>query len=120
MTQPNSSCPSLSKFVAYQLALESARLVRIASLRWRECGDLPDQARRASSSVVLNLAESSGEPRGSLERARFQRYACRSARETLGALDLAAVNGLGDAAELAAARAIANRVVGITVRLTRP
>ena len=120
MTQPNFSCPSLSKFVAYQLARESARLVALATASWRNCGDLADQARSAANSVCLNLSEGNVHPIGSPNRRRFQRYACGSAAEVMTALDLAVNNGVASAASVAEAATMARRTLGICINLTRP
>ena len=49
--------------------------------------DLRDQLRRASSSMVLNLAEGAGEFRAS-DKARFYRFSRRSGGECLAILDL--------------------------------
>ena len=119
MNQPIDSARLLSKFVAYQLAIESARLVDVACRQWQGRSDLANQARRSSASVPLNLAEGNDELTGSDERRRFQRYALRSARETWAALDLARSIGLGDHRELEEALAMASRVVAITVALVR-
>jgi len=88
---------------------ESARSV-IRSLRPVVDGcapthrDLVRQLRRAASSVVLNIREGAGEwmPR---EKAKFYRYALRSAHETDGALDALVDWGAVKPAELERARA---------------
>ena len=120
MTQPNTSAPLLSKFVAYQLALESAQAVAVASARWRGWAHLADQARRATCSVALNLAEGNAFDFGSPARRKFQIIAFGSAREVECALELAAKLGLGDARELAKAQALASRVAAILTKLCRP
>ena len=117
MNTPTISCPVLSRFFAYRLAFESALLVDEVSKSWAR-PSLVEQARRAADSVVLNLAEGNDAPRGSRDRARYQGYALKSARETLSALSLAAAKGLGDPAAMAAAYAKANHVVAILVRVT--
>jgi four helix bundle protein len=50
-------------------------------------GHLADQLRRASSSIVLNIAEGAGEWKP-LEKARFYRIALRSGTECAGILAL--------------------------------
>ena len=119
MTQPIQSARLLSKFVAYQRALDALELVAVAVRAWRGWGDLADQARRCSTSVVLNLAEGNGEPPRSPARRRFQRMALDSALELEGALDVAEL-GLGDTREVAKAQALASRVAAILTKLCRP
>ena len=120
MSQPTTSAPLLSKFVAYQVALESAQAVAVASARWRGWAHLADQARRAACSVALNLAEGNAFDFGSPARRKFQSIAFGSAREVEAALELAAKLGLGDKRELEAARSLASRVAAILTKLCRP
>jgi four helix bundle protein len=51
-------------------------------------GDLADQLRRASTSIVLNIAEGAGEYRP-VEKARFYRMSLRSATECAAIVDIA-------------------------------
>lgn len=113
----SASARLLSRFVAYQRALEAVALVERASRRWRGWASLVDQARRAGSSVVLNLAEGNAHPPGSKERRRFQRIALGSALELEAALDVAGAAGLGETADLRDARVAAGRSAAILVRL---
>ena len=116
MTQPINSARLLSKFVAYQRALEALELVAVAVKAWRGWGDLADQARRCSTSVVLNLAEGNGEAPRSVARRRFQRMALDSALELEGALDVAERAGLVVPPEL---RAAAGRSAAMLTRVCR-
>lgn len=79
-------------------------------------GDLADQLRRASTSIVLNLAEGAGEyaPR---EKARFYRLAKRSAMECAALIDVYRRLSLIDMAAAQAARSALLRVVSMLVRL---
>ncbi len=72
----------------YNTALElNVVLFRVAGLAPRRCLMVTDQALRAATSLVLNIAEGAGEfSRG--DKARFYRIARRSAAETAAALDL--------------------------------
>jgi four helix bundle protein len=76
--------------------------------------DLASQLRRASSSVVLNLAEGSGSAGG----VRLQRYrtALGSARETWACLQVAQAAGYVGALP-ASLPALMNRVIGTLVRV---
>ena len=70
---------------AYQVALEAARAIRAMS--WpRGEGPLGDQARRASSSVVLNIAE--GKMLTGKAQLHHFRIAIGSAAEACAVLDL--------------------------------
>ena len=108
----------LGKFVAYQKALGVVGAVENAVGGWKGWSPLVDQVRRASSSVVLNLAEGNGHDPGSKERRRFQRIALGSALEVEGALDVAAAAHLGDPDALAAARALSSESIALLLRLT--
>ena len=110
----------LTKFVAYQVAMEAFRLTAIASEKWKGFIELRDQARGAAGSVTHNLAEGNGWPRGSKARHKYQRTALGSALELESALDDAANVGLGDPRELAEARAAAGRAARLCTGLVRP
>ncbi|MCB9560927.1 MAG: four helix bundle protein [Kofleriaceae bacterium] len=118
MNHPVSPSRLLSRFVAYRVAMEAARLVEVAAPGWRRSA-LADQARRAAASVALNLAEGNAHPPGSAERRRYQRIALGSALELEAALDVAAAAGLGDAAALAAALEVAGRSAALCTGLCR-
>ena len=120
MNPPSSSPPRLlERFVAYQLALSSLRAVAMASRGWRGWSHLADQARRAASSVALNLAEGNAHPPGSAERRRFQSIARGSALEVEAALEQSAVLELGSAEDLEVARVAAARVAQVLAVMCR-
>jgi len=74
----------------YQLALEVSREIR--SVSWpRGDGPLGDQARRASASVVLNIAE--GHSKGGAARRNAFRIARGEAAEVCAVLDVVDVSG---------------------------
>ena len=109
----------LSKFVAYQVALEAARLTAIASRRWKGFGELKAQALSAAGSVAQNLAEANGYAPRSPSRRHFQEIAFGSALELESTLDQAANIALGDPAELRAARIAAGRAARLCTGLMR-
>ena len=75
---------------------------------------LADQLRRATSSVVLNIAE--GNRRSGQDRVQFFRIAAGSAAEVRAALEVAAAWGMIDAAPTAEAEL--DRVLAMLWRLT--
>jgi len=99
----------------YDDMLDAVRTMRgmLTAIERRD-PDLARQLRRASSSVVLNLAEGSG----SFGRVRTQRYrtALGSARETLACLRVAEAFGYVEAMPPAVLDRM-NRVVGTLVRV---
>ncbi len=109
----------LSRFVAYQAALDAFRLTVVASRRWRGFRRLVDQALGAAGSVCHNLAEGNAHPPRSAERRRYQRIALGSGLELESALDAAATARLGNPAELAAARTAAGRSAALATALCR-
>lgn len=76
------------RLIVYGKAIEAAVVLhRTAAALPAPDRHLADQLRRASASVVLNIAEGAGEfSRG--EKRRFYRIACRSATECAAILDL--------------------------------
>jgi four helix bundle protein len=86
----------------YRKALGAYRAAQRLAPRIRRADfPLADQLIRAVMSIVLNIAEGSGE-RSRKEKARFYRMARRSAAEAAAALDLAAIVDPMLAPELAA------------------
>lgn len=75
-------------------------------------GDLRDQIRRAVNSIVLNIAEASGEFSGP-DRARFNRFARRSAVECASVLDLLEDDGLFRADALEEGRTLLDRIMAM-------
>ena len=103
----------------YQLALQAVReLERVIALLPRGCIDLVDQLRRASLSVLLNLAEGAGEF-SPAEKNRFYRMARRSAAECASVLDYCVARGLIAENEVEPSRVLYARVVGGIVSLMR-
>jgi four helix bundle protein len=89
---------------------------RLISSAPRGQSDLVDQLRRASTSVVLNIAEGAGEfaPR---EKARFYRFARRSASECAALVEIFHQLGFIDDAIASEARNCLGRVIGQLVNL---
>lgn len=73
----------MKNFRTYQLAVKFYRL----AITLRMSSHLKDQLRRASSSIVLNLAEGSGRF-GKKDQKRFYHIAFASLRESQAILDL--------------------------------
>ncbi|MCL4819064.1 MAG: four helix bundle protein [Vicinamibacteria bacterium] len=109
-TVPNTNNGTVHRLDCYRLAVEFHRLV--AKLAPHGSG-LGDQLRRASASVVLNLAEGYG--RGSRgEQARFTAIARGSALECVAILDLLEAD-----VDVTVARQLLRRVVQTTTGLWR-
>jgi four helix bundle protein len=80
---------------------------------------LKDQLDRASTSIVLNIAEGAGE--FSLdEKCRFYRIARRSATEVAAILDIIERRRHGPPEKLGAARELLDRIVAMLVKMTKP
>lgn len=79
---------------------------------------LADQLQRASTSVVLNIAEGAGE-RSLADKARFYRFACRSATECAAILDVCRRLDLSVPEGLAEGRIQLLRIVQMLVRLVQ-
>ena len=77
---------------------------------------LADQLHRASTSIVLNIAEGAGE-RSVADKARFYRFACRSATESAAILDVIRTLKLSAPSNLQHGRELLLRVVQMLVRL---
>ena len=75
-----------------------------------------DQLRRASDSVVNNIAEGAGEFRPR-EKARFYRIALRSGTEAAAVLHTCMRRGLSDATSTDAARGLLKRVVEMLTKM---
>jgi four helix bundle protein len=78
--------------------------------------DLVDQARRSSTSCMLNIAEGSGEFAPS-EKIRFYRMARRSANETSAAIDALEDSRIATAEQAREAQAALTHIVAMLVRL---
>ena len=79
---------------------------------------LADQFQRAAASIVLNIAEGAGEIYA-LDKARFYRFACRSATECAAILDVCKINGISDSASLDLGRELLLRIVQMLVQLCK-
>ena len=100
-------------FIAYDLSLQLIREVRPAWVELRAAdAEEAKQLRRATSSIVRNLAEAGG--RHGDDRVRFFRYAHGSAIEVRGTLDAASAWGV----DLDAPRATLDRLLALLWRLT--
>lgn len=79
---------------------------------------LADQLRRAATSIVLNIAEGAGEffP---ADKARFYRFACRSATECAAILDVCRTLGAADPALLDQATELLLNIVPMLVGLCK-
>lgn len=102
--------------LAQHIAIDAVRLLRplVERIRRRD-RNLADQLKRASSSVVLNLAEAAYN-NGGHRRARFE-SARGSANEVRAALMLAAAWGYITDAQASEVDALYDRVLAMTYRL---
>jgi len=109
---------SPEKLDVFWAAVEFASWRRAFVRRWlRGDADLRDQITRASRSIVLNIAEGSGEL-SAAEKARFYRMARRSATECAAGLVLVRHEGIAPREEVAPGREILWRVVAMLTKLT--
>jgi four helix bundle protein len=105
------------KLDVYQIALEFvATADEIVSQLPSARHNLADQLDRASTSVVLNIAEGAGEY-SRAEKARFYRMAKRSATECAAALDVCRVRKLVVPKQLEVGREMLLRVVAMLIRM---
>ena len=105
------------KLDAYNLALEFVpRAHAVAGGFGRGLGDLADQLRRASTSIALNIAEGAGEyaPK---DKAKFYRFAKRSAAECAAIIEIA--GKLDPALTAEEERKQLERLTAMLIRLTR-
>ncbi len=99
----------------YRVAVELTEAL-MATLPRKGHAELRDQLDRASTSVVLNIAEGAG--RTSLtDKRRFYEVAKGSTTECAAVLDLLRIRGVVDPAAHARARTLAIRVVQMLSRL---
>jgi four helix bundle protein len=107
------------KLDVYHVALEFAALAdEVATELAAKRTGLADQLRRASTSIVLNVAEGAGEFKGA-EKARFYRMAMRSATECAAVLDLCRVVHAFDEKGLLGGREMLLRIVAMLTRLVQ-
>ena len=107
----------MKDFIAYQIALQAARSLGgcLTAIRKKD-RDLDRQMRRATQSLVLNLAE--GDRRRGLDRVHLFRIAAGSAAEVMAALDLAVAWGYLSEAQAEPARQLLDRLLAVCWRLT--
>ena len=110
--------PSPRTWQVFEYSLDLVRELRsvVAEIARRD-RDLPEQVRRAASSVPLNLGE--GNRRCGRDRTYHLRVAAGSAEEVRAALRTAEAWGYVDAASVAPALARIDRIVAILYRATR-
>ncbi len=103
----------------YRLARElNRRCAQLAQVISRRRPDLAKQLERAASSVPVNITEGAGE-RARRDKARFYRYARRSATECAGILDAALDCGVAAEHQTAPLRELAGHVTAQLVLLAR-
>ena len=105
---------SLETFDAYRVSLDACRAC--APIAAALTAILKDQLLRASSSVVLNIAEGFGSSSRGVKRRHYE-IARGSAVECIAVLDLASALGAGDHTGLAAARGLFTRVAMMLSKL---
>lgn len=101
--------------VALDFVVTADAIARCAS---RGHGDLADQLRRASTSILLNLAEGAGEY-ASKEKARFYRLSKRSATECAALVEVFHRLRFIDDEVHGGARTVLLRLVAMFVRLVQ-
>jgi four helix bundle protein len=79
---------------------------------------LRDQLDRASDSILLNIAEGMGKPKGSKDRAKFFRIALGSAKEAACAWEVLCIRRIVLRDSASRARAMLSRVVAMLSRMT--
>lgn len=100
---------------AYRVALEFQVLTAELSLG-RGTRELRDQLDRASTSIVLNIAEGAGR-RALADKARFYAMARGSATECAAIIDLVRIRSLAPPAVTARSRGLLVRIVQMLTRL---
>ena len=103
----------------YRCAIEFVALAtRIGAAPPRGEGELKDQLKRASMSIPLNIAESSGKTAGA-DRARFLMIARGSALECGAVLDVGVALAVIDPTDAASGRGLLARIVAMLTKMTR-
>ena len=105
--------------IAYQVAIDVTTQVAALSASWRGWAPLADQARRASSSIGLNLGEGTAYKPGSGNRRKHYEIALGSAVEAGVALDTAAALALSPAEAIGPVQAELDRLVAMLTGLVR-
>ena len=98
----------------YRIAREHLALVARTAIPLR----LRDNLDRATDSILLNIAEGMGKPRGSRDRAKFFRIALGSAKECACAWDVLSVRRRVDDSPARQARELLLRVVAMLTAMT--
>jgi len=107
------------KLDAYQTAMEFAVLIdEIVEQFPRGRSHLADQLHRASTSVLLNIAEGAGEYAEN-EKARFYRMARRSGTESAAILELGKRLKLIDESNYGKSRELLIRIISMLTKMTR-
>ena len=107
----------MHRFIALDVAFEFAhRLAPVLVALRRKDRSLEDQLRRATASVVLNIAEGNG--KSSLrDQARYFEIARGSCRESRAAMRLAAIWGYVDEVTVTELDALGDRVCALLSKL---
>ena len=107
------------KLDVYRRAIDFVAVAEnIAGSLERGRGYLADQLRRASTSIVLNVAEGAGEF-NRREKSRFYRIAKRSATECAAILDVCVRFELSSTEKIQEGRTFLHRVVAMLTRLVQ-
>ncbi len=122
----NSSEKRSSRVVFDHEKLDSYRVsVRFVGVTEKIVKNLPEgrsyitnQLLRAALSIPLNIAEGSGEY-SRRDKARFYRFALRSATECAAVLDVLLSTDLGDAEVVEEGRELLHRIVSMLVRMVK-
>lgn len=107
------------KLDAYGIAIDfvvAAEAIAEGATRGKGHADLASQLRRASTSIVLNLAEGAGEY-APQEKARIYRLSKRSATECAALIEVYRRLGLVQSDSADKARAMLLRIVSMLIRL---
>jgi len=101
----------------YNVAIEFVAVANAIKRRLPEgYADLADQLQRAATSIVLNIAEGAGEY-SRAEKARFYRFARRSAFECAAVLDIMLKLHLADATEASNGRDLLDRIGAMLTKM---
>ena len=107
------------RFDVYRIAAEFAVIAEGLSQQIpRGRRALQDQLERASTSIVLNIAEGAGES-SAKDKARFYRMARRSATECAAIIDLLARLALVDSEKVVEGKGLLVRVVQMLTKLSK-
>jgi len=108
------------KLIVYQRALTYSKTARAVTEFFpkEEAFVLSSQLRRASDSIVLNLAEGAGNS-SQKEFRKFIGYSIRSGYECLGCVDIAHTNGFIDNQNYNTLRNEADEIISMLIGLQR-